>query len=162
YPFDQQGVGRAGYGTGRVRVGVPQNKMLGGRIMKRCTAAVAAIFFLSVLAFGQSDLGSIAGFVKDPSGATVPNGKVTVRNTSGLERQANTNESGYFIITNVPAGEYSVMIEAPGFKKFESTSNKLDATRTLTLEVTLTLGATTETVEVAANAQTLQTESAAV
>ena len=49
----------------------------------------ALIFALAAsLAFAQSDLGSISGFVKDPSGSTVPGAKVTVRNQSGLERQA--------------------------------------------------------------------------
>ncbi len=130
--------------------------------MKRLTLGVVAFLLLTTISFGQSDLGSIAGFVKDPSGATVPNAKVTVRNTSGLERQASTNETGYFIITNVPADTYLVAIQAAGFKKFDSPNNKLDATRTLTLEVTLTLGSTTETVEVQASAAVLQTESATV
>ena len=66
----------------------------------------ALIFALAAsLAFAQSDLGSISGFVKDPSGSTVPDAKVTVRNQSGLERQANTNESGYYIITNIPPSD---------------------------------------------------------
>jgi hypothetical protein len=121
-----------------------------------------AIFVLSAFAFAQSDLGSITGFVKDPSGATVPNAKIKVRNETGLERQAVSNETGYFVVTNVPPGSYSITIEASGFKKFESVNNKLDATRTLELDATMTLGSTTETVEVSASATALQTESASV
>jgi hypothetical protein len=55
--------------------------------------------------------------VKDPSGATVPNAKVVARNQSNLERQVNTNESGFFIITAVPAGLYTIAVEAAGFKE---------------------------------------------
>ena len=78
----------------------------------------------------QSDLGSISGFVRDPSTATVPNAKVTVKNQSGLERQVTTNESGYYTITNIPPGLYSLSVEAAGFKKFESTGNKLGRSST--------------------------------
>jgi predicted heme/steroid binding protein len=114
------------------------------------------------LAFAQSDLGTISGFVKDPSGSTVPNAKVTVKNESGLERQAATNEGGLYTITNIPPGLYRVTVEAAGFKKFESSGNKLDPSATLVVDATLTVGAATETVEVTATAATLQTESASV
>jgi predicted heme/steroid binding protein len=130
---------------------------------KRAMLFAALIIALAAsLAFAQSDLGSIAGFVKDPSGSTVPNAKVTVKNQSGLERQTTTNESGYFTITNVPPGTYSVAVEAAGFKKFETSNAKLDPSTTLTVDATLTVGAATETVEVTAQAANLQTESASV
>ncbi len=116
----------------------------------------------AVLAFGQSDFGSISGFVKDPSGSTVPGAKVTVKNQSGLQRQATTNESGYYIVPSLPPGIYVVSVEAAGFKTFQSGSNKLDPSATLAVDAKLAVGATTETVEVTATAQTLQTESASV
>src|SRR5262245_4805269 len=124
--------------------------------------ALLLMFLASSLLFAQSDLGSINGFVKDPSGSTVPGAKVTARNQSGLERQATTNESGYYTITNIPSGMYSISVEASGFKKFESNNNKLDPSAVLSLDATLTIGAATETVEVTASAATLQTESASV
>src|SRR5260370_41725947 len=127
-------------------------------------AALFALVFVvcATLAFAQSDLGSIAGFVKDPTGATTPNAKVTVSNTTGLTRTVMTNESGYYTITNIPPSVYSVTVEAPGFKKYESTNNKLDSSTALALDATLTVGQATETVEVSATAVVLQTESAAV
>lgn len=111
----------------------------------------------------QSDLGKISGFVKDPSGATVPNAKVTVRNNAGsVERQTTTNESGYYVITNVPAGLYTMTVEASGFQKFESKDNKLDPAADLVIDAALTVGAATQTVEVTGSAVQLQTESASV
>jgi len=107
-------------------------------------------------------LGSISGFVKDPSGATIPNAKVTARNQSGLERQTATNESGFYTITNIPPGFYSISVEVAGFKKYESTNNKLDPSAALALDATLTVGAATESVEVSGTAQVLQTETAMV
>jgi len=113
--------------------------------------------------FGQSDNGSIAGFSKDPSGAVVPNAKVTLKNeATGIQQKEMTNASGYYVFANVSPGLYTVDVEAAGFKKFNSVHNKLDPSSTLALDAALTVGAATETVEVVASAQVLQTESGAV
>lgn len=110
----------------------------------------------------QSDLGKISGFVKDPSGATVPNAKVTIKNNVGVDRETTTNESGYYVITNVPPGLYTMTVEAQGFQKFESKDNKLDPAADLVIDASLTVGAANQTVEVSASAVQLQTESASV
>jgi predicted heme/steroid binding protein len=112
--------------------------------------------------FAQSDLGRISGFIKDPSGATIANAKVTVQNKSGVERQTTTNESGYYVITNVPPGLYTMIGEAAGFQRYETTNNKLDPSADLVIDVTLTVGSASQTVEVSASAVLLQTESASV
>jgi hypothetical protein len=127
----------------------------------RASRLAIGVLFCWGLAFAQSDLGSISGFVKDPSGAVVPKAQVTVKNeATGTERRANTNESGFYTVTNIPAGMYTVIAEMAGFKKFEARNNKLDPSAALAVDVALTVGASTETVEVAASAQVLQTESA--
>ena len=125
-------------------------------------ATLAALILISLPVFAQSDLGSIRGFVKDPSGAMVPSAKVTAKNTTGLERQTTTNESGYYAITNIPPGFYALTIEASGFKKFETTGNKLDPGGALSLDASLVVGAASEVVEVSASAAALQTESSSV
>src|SRR5262245_23195481 len=84
------------------------------------------ILIVSVTLFAQSDLGTISGFVRDPSGASIPNAFVKIKNQTGIERQATTNESGYYTITNIPPGFYAMSAEVPGFQKYESTNNKLD------------------------------------
>src|SRR6266849_2344732 len=130
-----------------------------------CRVAVVLcllIFMVSGLMFAQSDLGTISGFVKDPSGATVANAKITVRNNRGVERVAATNDSGYYAITNIPAGLYTIVVEAPGFQRYESRDNKLDPSAVLAIDVALTVGSANETVEVSASAVQLQTESASV
>jgi hypothetical protein len=110
----------------------------------------------------QSDLGTITGYVRDQSGAVVPGASVVVRNqATGTERRTTTNESGSYVVTNIPAGMYGVTIEAKGFKKYETKDNKLDSSATLAIDAPLTVGAATETVEVTGTAQVLQTESAA-
>jgi hypothetical protein len=129
----------------------------------RLCLAVAVCLALSGIAFAQSDNGTINGAVHDPSGATIPNAQVTVTNVaSGSQRTVNTNEGGLYSVTNIPPGMYNVSVTASGFKKFDSTNNKLDPASTLEVNPTLQLGAASETVEVSAAATQLQTETASV
>src|SRR5215831_11998900 len=117
----------------------------------------------SVDLFAQSDNGSIVGFAKDASGAVVPNAKITLKNEgTGLERETLTNESGYYVVPNLLPGNYSMTAEAVGFKKFATSGNKLDPNSTLALDANLQVGLATDTVEVAASVQGLETESAAL
>jgi len=111
----------------------------------------------------QTDAGSVGGFVRDPSGAVIPHAKVVVKNeATGEEHPATTNDSGYYTVTNLPPSLYVVTVEAAGFKKFDSTHNRLAPSSALSLDATLTVGAATETVEVSATAAVLQTDSSAV
>src|SRR6266404_2076769 len=125
-------------------------------------AMLFVCFTISEFTFAQSDLGTISGFVKDPSGATVSGAKVTLSNQSGLQRQATTNDSGFYTVTNLPRGLYTLMAEAPGFQKYESRDNKLDAAANLVIDASLAVGSNNQTVEVSASAVQLQTESATV
>ncbi len=128
----------------------------------KAVLVLCVCLLISGVLFAQSDLGTISGFVKDPSGGTVAGAKVTIQNKSGVERQATTNESGYYTITNVPPGLYTVSVEASGFKKFQSNEDKLDPSANLVVDATLTVGSANQTVEVSASAVQLQTESASV
>src|SRR5207245_10421559 len=80
----------------------------------------------------------------------------------GVERQTTTNESGYYVISNVPPGLYAMTVEAQGFQKFESTNNKLDPAADLVIDASLAVGAASQTVEVTGSAMQLQTESASL
>src|ERR1700676_1657886 len=134
--------------------------------MKNACRMGVVVLFMSLgtsgILFAQSDLGRISGFIKDPSGATIANAKVTVQNKSGVERQTATNDSGYYVITNVPPGLYAMIAEAPGFQKYETTNNKLDPSADLVIDAALTVGSASQTVEVSASTAQLQTESASV
>ncbi len=122
-----------------------------------------ALFLVSFALQAQTDNGSIVGYVKDPSGAAVPKADVRITNeATGVASRAETNDSGYYVVSNIPGGLYSMTAEASGFKKFEKTGNKLDAASTLDIDATLEIGASSETLSVTADLQTLQTESAAV
>ncbi|MGA8027216.1 MAG: TonB-dependent receptor, partial [Bryobacteraceae bacterium] len=129
-----------------------------------CICGRSAIWiFLAIAAFAQSDVGTITGFVRDQSGAIVPNAKVTIKNEgTNEEHTVSTDLQGHYTVPNLVPGNYTMTTEVSGFKKFESTHNKLDPNSTIALDGNLTVGQTTETVEVSATAEVLQTESGAV
>jgi hypothetical protein len=127
-----------------------------------CAVLSIGLLF-AVQGFAQSDVGSITGFVKDQSGAAVPNAQVTVVDEStGEARAATSDEQGHYTITNLRPAVYSMTVEAQGFKKFTSVHNKLNASTALSMDADMAVGTTTETVEVTATASVLQTESGSV
>src|SRR5216683_3685760 len=112
--------------------------------MKNACRMSLLLLFMSLgvsgILLAQSDLGRISGFIKDSSGATIANAKVSVRNNTGVERQTTTNDSGYYVITNVPPGLYTMIAEATGFQKYETRDNKLDPSADLVIDAMLTVG----------------------
>src|SRR4051794_8123287 len=121
------------------------------------------IFFavFATVAFAQSDLTAVAGTIHDPTGAVVSGATVTIRNNqTGAERKATTNAGGGYSIPSIPAGPATLIVEASGFKRFEQSGNNLQANVTATLDATLTLGQSTETVQVTSEAPPVQADSA--
>jgi hypothetical protein len=121
--------------------------------MFRATAALLGITLLfCVLAFGQAT-GIVVGTVADESGAVMANVSVIITNkATGVSRTATTNTEGYFSAPALPAGDYQVKAEAPGFKTLERDATLL-AGSTLTVNMPMSLGGTKElvTVEAASN-----------
>src|SRR5437016_2285102 len=84
----------------------------------RPAKSAALLFTLIVIATAQSPTGSIAGVVRDPSGATVSSAHVKA--TSTATRQARTttsSEQGDYSFAALSPGEYEVSVEAPGFQR---------------------------------------------
>ena len=126
-------------------------------------AVLSIVFLFPAHGFAQSDVGTISGFIRDQSGAEVPNAKVSILNESTGESHTVTSDSqGHYTITNLRPAVYSMTVEAQNFKKFASAHNKLNASTSLSLDAELAVGATSETVQVTATASVLQTESGSV
>ncbi|MDX1981619.1 MAG: carboxypeptidase regulatory-like domain-containing protein, partial [Bryobacteraceae bacterium] len=129
----------------------------------RLAAGVLCTLIAAATVFAQSDTSQIVGYVRDASASSVPNAKVTAANEStGVERQSTTNAEGYFILTNLPPGPYTVTVELTGFKKYVKTGNRLNAAIPLSMDVQLDVGAVTESVEVVASVAAVQADSATV
>ncbi len=129
----------------------------------RALAVAVCLTALAATAFAQTDTAQISGFVKDPTGAVVPNANVSIRNeATNLERRATSNEAGYYVASGLPPGYYTVSVEATGFKKYVKTQNKLDPNINTTVDVALDVGQLTETVEVVASVSAVQADTATV
>ena len=114
-------------------------------------------------ASAQTVRGTILGTVTDSSGAVIRGARVTVREVStGLTRSELTNDAGEYSIPQLPAGHYSIVVEAPNFKKTELTGIELQVDDRLRRDVTLTVGQVTEVVAVEASAPVVSTDSATV
>jgi len=76
----------------------------------------ALLTFGAFRAFPQAETGQIIGTVTDPSGAFIPNAKVTVRSiATGTERTGTTTDAGSFTFTNLQPDVYEVSVTSPGF-----------------------------------------------
>jgi hypothetical protein len=110
-------------------------------------------------AWGQAVFGNIQGTITDPQGAAVPNAKVTVTDVrKGTTTDTTTNESGNYSITHLIPDVYTVRVEASGFKAFEQKDVDVRADYTQRVDAQVTLGATSETLEVTGEAPQLQTD----
>ncbi len=107
--------------------------------------------------------GGLQGVIKDTAGAIVPGATVTVRNEdSGQTQTTTTDARGIYRFYNLPPGNSALFVRAQGFQRFDLTNAYLGVGRMNEINATLQVGAASETVEVRAEAATLNTESASV
>lgn len=106
--------------------------------------------------------GQMGGVVTDPSGAVLPNARVTVTSTDGQwSRAASTDALGRWLIAGMPSGTYKIQTETYGFKTSVLNLN-YDANQPANYNTTLNVAAAAETVEVTAEAPVLNTTSSMV
>ena len=124
-----------------------------------CALFLLLNFSLSTLA--QNDRGTITGEVKDPGGAVVPNATVIAKNAgTGAESKTTTTSTGNYTIPSLIAGNYILTVEVKGFKKVQQQNIDVQVSMTNRVDVTLQIGATTDTITITAETAVLKTESA--
>src|SRR5437870_2204602 len=105
----------------------------------------------------------ISGVVKDQSGAVLPGVEVTVTQTeTSTTRGAVTNETGSYLLSNLPIGPYRLEAGLPGFRTFVQTGIVLQVGSSPTVNPVLEVGQVTEQVEVQANAALVETRNAGI
>ncbi|PYS53850.1 MAG: TonB-dependent receptor, partial [Acidobacteria bacterium] len=105
----------------------------------------------------------ISGTVRDQSGAVLPGVEVTVTQTeTALIRTTITNETGSYVLPNLPIGPYRFEAALPGFRTFVQTGIVLQVNSNPVVNPVLQIGQVTEQVEVQANAALVETRSTAV
>lgn len=114
-------------------------------------------------AYCQTTYGSIMGAVTDPSGAVVPQAEVTVTNLSTSEtRSMVTAGNGLYQFVNLLPGRYRLDVQKPGFKRTTRQPIVVEVQNTVKINVTLPVGATTQTVEVTGQTPLLQPETSSL
>ena len=116
---------------------------------------------LPALLFGQAYFGTVSGELTDATGAVVPGATVVLSDQEkGFMFNTTSDSSGRYLFRSIPPGVYTVSAEAEGFEKAQSASSKSTSMRMSTANLTLKVAGTSQTVEVDAQAQAIQTEDA--
>jgi carboxypeptidase family protein len=125
---------------------------------------VIACFVLSTRAFAQSQIfGKISGTITDSTGAVIPGAKITLTNKgTSISYTTTTDNSGYYAVPHLPTGTYEVTAEKEGFERCSNIGVHLDPAESVQLTCSMQVGQVTQTVEVQAEALTVQTEEAKV
>lgn len=132
--------------------------------MKQLSQLVFVLSAFAACAMGQAARTStLVGTVTDPGAALVVGAKVTLLNTeTSIVSNGVTSAEGGYYIPFLPVGNYTLTVEAPGFKKFVQKGIQLAAGETPRIDVRLEVGAVTEAVEVTGAAPMLETETSLV
>src|SRR5215475_5077692 len=134
--------------------------------MRLCAVSCALSLILICLTgnvLAQQGQASITGTVEDASGAMLAGVSVRVTNKdTGVMTTSTTNDAGRYTVLYLPVGTYTVQAERQGFRTEVKTNLVLTAEQQAGANFTLTVGQVNEKVEVSANAQAVQTESAAL
>ncbi|HUI58227.1 MAG TPA: carboxypeptidase-like regulatory domain-containing protein [Bryobacteraceae bacterium] len=111
-----------------------------------------------------SSTGTVSGRVMDQQGAVVPAADVTLLDiTTSARRTAATNEAGRYVFVSVPPGTYDIVVSRSGFQTARVSAQKVTVGQELTIDLTLTVGGVTQSIDVVASAAAqLQTTSATV
>lgn len=132
-----------------------------GHLIKRFLMTTAWVFLLAAAsAWGQSSA-SLRGTVSDPSGAVIPNARVTLTNAgTGVEQATTARLSGEYVFPQVLPGTYSLEVESAGFQKYVQRGIVLEVNQAARIDVSLKVGAATQLVEVTENAPQVSTVNA--
>src|SRR5437016_3493690 len=132
------------------------------RILIHSFLALLISTLMSGAAWAQATA-QITGLVQDQSGAVLPGVDVTATQTeTGISRMTVTNETGHYVLPNLPVGPYKLEAALPGFRTFVQTGIVLNVNANPTINISLQVGQVSEQVEVQANAGLVETRNLSV
>ncbi len=127
----------------------------------RVVATLLLVLGGSLVAWSQQITGSIVGTVKDQQGAVINTATVKATNVdTGFTRSAAVNGYGEFRIDYLPVGKYTVQAQAAGFQTHVQQNIALSVDQTQTVEITMAVGAQTQTVTVTEAPPLVETDTA--
>ncbi|MBI2687416.1 MAG: carboxypeptidase regulatory-like domain-containing protein [Acidobacteria bacterium] len=125
----------------------------------RFTRILAILSLAATALFAQRDLGTITGTVTDPSGGVVAGAKIILtEKATGTRQETTTDSSGTYVRTLLRPGTYTVEVSAPGFKTGVQREVLLGSGDRIGVNMALTVGEVSQSVEISASAPLLQTE----
>jgi hypothetical protein len=134
--------------------------------MRRISWSVFAAFLMSAISCSfvwAQATAEISGTVKDQSGAVLPGVEVTVTQTdTGIARSAVTNETGSYVLSNLPIGPYRFEAALSGFRSFVQTGIVLQVNANPVINPVMAVGQVNEQVEVQANAELVETRNVGI
>jgi hypothetical protein len=131
--------------------------------MRAFAIAASVLFLAGSFLSAQDATGRVVGSVTDPTGAAITAAKVTVINTeTKVTRETQSDNQGNYQILDLPIGAYSVSVEHPGFSRVVTESQRLNINQSLRIDLKLSVGSTTETVQVQAQAVGVETINATI
>jgi hypothetical protein len=126
-------------------------------------ACLATILLAPAGLFGQATDGNLTGSILDASGAAVPNATIEVQNAAtGVKTVAKADSGGLYRFNNLLVGAYNVTASAPGFSAASLKAVDVELNKTTTLNISLSVGSVSTTVEVAASGALIDTTTAQV
>jgi hypothetical protein len=134
-------------------------------IVRGARACFYALFLvlIATAAFGQAGRGIISGTVTDPGGAVVPGAQVTLLNSAtGVSQHTVTSAAGFYTFISLNPGVYQVAVTQEGFSKVVQDNISVTVDQTTAANITLKVGATTETVTVAAGTELVEATNSTV
>src|SRR5437016_12505030 len=139
------------------------DRRTGETAMKKVLALVVGgmmvVSWCTPHSWAQATWGAISGYVSDPTGAAVPDANVTVtEGKTGIVTKGVADSVGLYNITHLDPGEYTVVVEAPGFKRFIQAHVTLQVDSTVRIDPRLELGAVSQEVSVTAAPPLLKSE----
>jgi hypothetical protein len=127
--------------------------------MKKLRTLLSWCFAIVCPLFAQSDRGAITGTIGDPSGALIPNVKITLLNAAtGFKTETVSTATGNYTLSGLPVGKYTLLVESAGFSRHEQTNIEVQVAVTTRVDVVLKVGAATESVQVTAEASLLKSD----
>jgi len=117
--------------------------------------------FIGASLFAQ--VATLTGRISDPSGAVIPQAKITVRaKATGIVTSTETTAEGYYTMPSLTPGEYEVTISKQGFNPVKRSGVELAVQQVARMDLVLQVGALAEAIEVKAQITLLDSESATV
>ncbi len=129
----------------------------------RILTLLALVLLLTGFAFAQTPTGTIQGTVLDQQGAGIGGATITITNeATGVPRVVTSLESGRFDVPYLLPNNYTIVVEAKGFKQDKREHIVVGVSEAVALSFTLSVGQVSETIEVTSTAGALETESSSL